>query len=285
CNKRNLLRYAPRSHFWWWRWGISSLPPLLCVVITLAVTTVICTAGTSTLPYAAAKAAATTTLLLVTALGLSANFMISSFSVGRAPYRPHTSAMWHEKILRFPSWSLSTRREGKVNLSKTDTRASSPRKGEDQAIFNSSPSFSRNQEEWEEGRNPPTALSSLLRSPAASQPPPLSSNQAAASSLSTAFLCSSLPVTSQKASQKEASNPLSPAATTAFSSVVGRDFLLKTRNLSESTPCMMKRFVTDEGMSIMLTPSASRPTGNFVGLVSSSGDVDYVNATSFKTHE
>ncbi|MQM19345.1 hypothetical protein Taro_052347 [Colocasia esculenta] len=33
----------------------------------------------------------------------------------------------------------------------------------------------------------------------------------------------------------------------------------------------------------MLTPSASRPTENSVGLVSSSGDVDYVDAISFKT--
>ncbi|MQM04746.1 hypothetical protein Taro_037549 [Colocasia esculenta] len=37
--------------------------------------------------------------------------------------------------------------------------------------------------------------------------------------------------------------------------------------------------------SFMLTPSASRPTGNSVGLVSSSGDVDYVDVDSLKTHE
>ncbi|MQL95647.1 hypothetical protein Taro_028322 [Colocasia esculenta] len=36
--------------------------------------------------------------------------------------------------------------------------------------------------------------------------------------------------------------------------------------------------------SVMLTPSASRPTGNSVGLVSSSGDVDYVDVDSFKTY-
>ncbi|MQL76767.1 hypothetical protein Taro_009182 [Colocasia esculenta] len=35
----------------------------------------------------------------------------------------------------------------------------------------------------------------------------------------------------------------------------------------------------------MLTPSASRPTENSVGLVSSSGNVDYTDVDSFKTHE
>ncbi|MQM19049.1 hypothetical protein Taro_052049 [Colocasia esculenta] len=35
----------------------------------------------------------------------------------------------------------------------------------------------------------------------------------------------------------------------------------------------------------MSTPSASRPTNDFVGLVSYSGDVVYVDAISFKTYE
>ncbi|MQL73605.1 hypothetical protein Taro_005967 [Colocasia esculenta] len=43
--------------------------------------------------------------------------------------------------------------------------------------------------------------------------------------------------------------------------------------------------VSSSGTSIMLTPSASRPTRNSVGLVSSSGDVGCVDAISFKTHE
>ncbi|MQM03452.1 hypothetical protein Taro_036233, partial [Colocasia esculenta] len=35
----------------------------------------------------------------------------------------------------------------------------------------------------------------------------------------------------------------------------------------------------------MLTPSASRPPGDSVGMVLSSGDVGYVDVDSFKTHE
>ncbi|MQL94381.1 hypothetical protein Taro_027041 [Colocasia esculenta] len=38
------------------------------------------------------------------------------------------------------------------------------------------------------------------------------------------------------------------------------------------------------GMSVMSTPLASRPMGNSVVLVSSSGDVGYVDAISFKTY-
>ncbi|MQL91800.1 hypothetical protein Taro_024414 [Colocasia esculenta] len=38
------------------------------------------------------------------------------------------------------------------------------------------------------------------------------------------------------------------------------------------------------GTSVMWTPSASRPTGNSVGLVSSSGDVGCMDAISFKTY-
>ncbi|MQM10421.1 hypothetical protein Taro_043315 [Colocasia esculenta] len=38
------------------------------------------------------------------------------------------------------------------------------------------------------------------------------------------------------------------------------------------------------GTSVVSTPSTSRPTGNSVGLVSSFGDVSYVDAISFKTY-
>ncbi|MQL92223.1 hypothetical protein Taro_024854 [Colocasia esculenta] len=38
------------------------------------------------------------------------------------------------------------------------------------------------------------------------------------------------------------------------------------------------------GTSVMLTPSASRSTNDFVGLVSSSGDAYYVDIDSFKTY-